>query len=85
MEVSLGMLVTLTTNGVLMLMMRQLGHASGAETLGGCSGAQTQPATLAAAYELSGRSESTYVAYAVVYPAAMIAKIMLAQLIALFG
>lgn len=83
--IALGVLVTLTTNGVLLLLMHVFGHTSGAEALGSCSGAQTQPATLAAAYELSGRSESAHVAYAVVYPAAMIAKILLAQLIALFG
>lgn len=82
---TLGALVTLATNGLALLLLGMFGHANAAEGLGGCSGAQTQPATLAAAYELSGRSESTYVAYAVVYPAAMVAKILMAQLIAMAG
>jgi putative transport protein len=81
----LGALVTLATNTLALTLLHVLGRASAAEALGGCSGAQTQPATLPAAYELSGRSEDAYIAYAVVYPAAMIAKILLAQLIALLA
>ena len=57
--------------------------ARGVATSGAASGTQTQPATLAAAYEISGRSDEVYVAYALVYPVAMIGKILIAQLIAL--
>jgi putative transport protein len=81
----LGVLVTLLTNSVAFVLLRAFGQANSAEAMGGCSGAQTQPATLSAAYELSGRSEDTYVAYAVVYPAAMIGKILLAQLLAMLS
>ena len=49
--------------------------------LGFMSGLQTQPACLAFASNLT-KSENTYIAYAGIYPAAMIAKIILAQLLA---
>jgi putative transport protein len=81
----LGTLTATVTNLFVLIMLMWIGGATPAEALGACSGAQTQPATLAAAYEMTQRSEDTYVAYAVVYPAAMIGKILLAQLIALFG
>jgi putative transport protein len=77
--------VTLLTNALALGLLHTFGRASAPEALGACSGAQTQPATLTAAYDLSGRAEDTHVAYAVVYPAAMIAKILLAQLIALLA
>ena len=48
--------------------------------MGLVSGAQTQPACLAYAAGLT-RSDAPNVAYAGVYPAAMIAKIVLAQLL----
>jgi putative transport protein len=83
--VALGALVTTLTNALALGLLHTLGRASPAEALGACSGSQTQPATLTAAYDLSGRSEDAHIAYAVVYPAAMIAKILLAQLIALLA
>jgi putative transport protein len=83
--VALGALVTTLTNMLALALLHGLGRASTPEALGACSGSQTQPATLTAAYELAGRSEDTHIAYAVVYPAAMIAKILLAQLIALLA
>lgn len=79
----LGAVVTLVTSGVALVLAELWAKASVVSSLGASSGMQTQPATLAAAYELGGRSEETYVAYAVVYPVAMIAKILLAQVIAL--
>jgi putative transport protein len=81
----LGALVTLVTNALALLVLRLAGRANATESLGGCSGVQTQPATLAAAYELAGNSEDVYIAYAVVYPVAMISKIVLAQLLALLA
>jgi putative transport protein len=48
--------------------------------IGLVSGLQTQPACLAFASNLS-KSENTAIAYAGIYPAAMIAKILLAQLL----
>ncbi len=49
--------------------------------LGLMSGVQTQPACLAYASSMASPSEAPNVAYAAVYPAAMIAKIVLAQLL----
>ncbi len=83
--VALGAMVTLVGTGVAIVFMRRWAEAGVVATLGASSGLQTQPATLAAAFELSKRSEQTYVAYAVVYPLAMIGKILLAQLLALFA
>lgn len=81
----LGALIATTTNLFVLAMLMWIGGATPAEALGACSGAHTQPAMLAAAYDMTERSEDTYVAYAVVYPAAMIGKILLAQLIVLLG
>lgn len=79
---ALGALVTIVSSVALLLVLRRAQHASVTTALGATSGMQTQPATLAAAYEMSGKSEETYVAYAMVYPVAMIGKIIIAQLIA---
>jgi putative transport protein len=49
--------------------------------LGMMSGVQTQPACLAYASAMASPSEAPNLAYAAVYPAAMIAKIVLAQLL----
>ncbi|MEY4578381.1 MAG: hypothetical protein RL701_3084 [Pseudomonadota bacterium] len=81
----LGALVTFATNLLALLLLHNFCRAGVIESMGCCSGAQTQPATLAVAYELSGRAEQTYVAYAMSYPIAMIAKILMAQLIAAFA
>ena len=80
--VGLGMLVTLITTGLALSLMQRWARASVIWSLGGSSGLQTQPATLAAAFELSEHADETYVAYALVYPVAMIGKILLAQAIA---
>jgi putative transport protein len=82
---ALGAAVTLVATGVALPLAHTWGRASVTSSLGAASGMQTQPATLAAAFDLCGRSEATYVAYAVVYPTAMIGKIVLAQLIALLA
>ena len=49
--------------------------------MGLMSGVQTQPACLAYASSMASPSEAPNLAYAAVYPAAMIAKIVLAQLL----
>jgi putative transport protein len=79
----LGAIVTVCTTGAALALTHRWAKEGTVASLGVTSGMQTQPATLASAYELSGKSEETYVAYAVVYPVAMIGKILLAQLIAL--
>ncbi len=81
----LGATVTLTATLVALLLLRKWAKAGIIESLGVASGMQTQPATLAAAYELGGKTEMTYVAYAIVYPVGMIGKILLAQILALVG
>ncbi|HSW31259.1 MAG TPA: TrkA C-terminal domain-containing protein [Longimicrobiales bacterium] len=79
----LGVVVTLVTSATVLTLGPLLGRSTFIGSLGAASGTQTQPATLAAAYEISGRSDEVYVAYALVYPVAMIGKILIAQLIAL--
>lgn len=81
----LGAAVTLVTGLVALVLLRSFGRGSAIGTMGATSGMQTQPAALATAHELAGRSEDTYVFYAIVYPVAMIGKILLAQLIATFA
>ncbi|MBI5154176.1 transporter [Candidatus Poribacteria bacterium] len=81
---ALGALTTAATGAVAMVLLDRFGHASVISTLGATSGMQTQPASLARAYELS-KSDETYVAYATTYPVAMIGKILLAQLLVVFG
>lgn len=81
--IALGALVTICTSLVVLSLARRFARTTVTGALGTCSGMQTQPATLAAAYELSGRSDETYVTYAVVYPVAMIGKILIAQLLLL--
>jgi putative transport protein len=82
---ALGVLVTLVAAGLVLPLAHTWGRASVTSSLGAATGMQTQPATLSAAFELCGRSEETYVAYALVYPTAMIGKILLAQLIVLLA
>lgn len=78
---AVGAAITLATSVVGVALMHRWARASVIGTMGATAGLQTQPATLAAAYDFSGRSEETYVAYAVVYPVAMIGKILLAQVL----
>lgn len=78
----LGAVVTFLTSIVLLVGYQRLLGSGVTTALGATSGMQTQPATLAAAYDLSGKSEETYVSYAIVYPVAMVGKIVLAELLA---
>lgn len=81
----LGMAVTLVTTTMVLALVKGWAKEGSITSMGVASGMQTQPATLASAFELSGKSEETYVAYAVVYPVAMIGKILIAQMIALIA
>ena len=78
---ALGAAVTLVTGALTLLTLQHFAKAGPISALGGLSGMQTQSATLAVAHDLSGRSEETWVAYALVYPVAMIGKIIAAQLL----
>jgi putative transport protein len=83
--VSLGAVVTLLAAGVALTLAPTWARVGVTSSLGAAAGMQTQPATLSAAFELCGRAEETYVAYALVYPTAMVAKIILAQLIVMLA
>lgn len=63
----------------------KLAHSPGRQTAGMLGGAQTQPAVLAYANEQTGSDLRVGMGYALVYPAAMIAKILLAQILAGLG
>ncbi len=82
---SLGAGITLFAAAAALTLAHTWGRAGVTTSLGAATGMQTQPATLSAAFELCGRSEETYVAYALVYPTAMIGKILLAQLIVMLA
>ena len=55
------------------------------ETAGALAGAQTQPAILAYVDERTAHDTRVGVAYALVYPVAMITKIVIAQVLAGLG
>jgi len=80
----LGLLTTTTTTVLMLVLMRTFAKASVVSAIGATSGMQTQPATLARAYEMS-QSEETYTAYATTYPVAMVGKILIAQLLIVVG
>jgi putative transport protein len=81
----LGALVTLVATLSCLILCERWARATVISSLGAASGMQTQPATLSVAAELAERSRQTYVAYALVYPVAMVGKILLAQLIVLLA
>ncbi|MFN8081008.1 MAG: TrkA C-terminal domain-containing protein [Kineosporiaceae bacterium] len=77
-----GLLVT-SIVAVSLLVVGRLVHQLDAEKVAGIvAGAQTQPAVLAFANERSGFDNRVAIGYALVYPAAMIVKILLAQVLA---
>lgn len=80
----LGVMTTAVTAFTAFVLLRYYAHATVIQSLGATSGMQTQPATLACAYDLT-KSSDTYIAYATTYPVAMIGKILLAQLIYIIG
>jgi putative transport protein len=79
-----GAFLTTFTSAIGLLLLTRITKANPIHAMGAATGLQTQPATLATAYELSNRSEQTYVAYAVAFPVAMIAKIILAQVLVMW-
>ncbi|MCA9517222.1 MAG: transporter [Myxococcales bacterium] len=81
----LGALVTVAGAVTMLVLCERWAGAGVIGALGATTGLQTQPATLAVAWELSGRAEETYVAYAVAYPVAMIGKVLVAQLLVMIG
>ena len=76
-----GAVVTFSVAGATLLVGYKILKIPMDSLLGLVAGLQTQPACLAFAGNLS-KSDNTNLAYASIYPAAMIAKIILAQLLA---
>ena len=76
-----GAVVTFSVAGATLLVGYKILKIPMGSLLGLVAGLQTQPACLAFAGNLS-KSDNTNLAYASIYPAAMIAKIILAQLLA---
>lgn len=70
---------------VLLLAVAHLAGSPARQSAGMLGGAQTQPAVLAYANEQTGGDMRVGIGYALVYPAAMISKILLAQLLAGLG
>jgi putative transport protein len=75
-----GALITLSTTLLALLVGYKLLKIPPDSMLGFVAGVQTQPACLAFASNLT-KSENTNIAYASIYPTAMIVKIILAQLL----
>lgn len=80
----LGFCTTTVTTAMTLLLLRHYGKGTVVESIGATAGMQTQPATLARAYDMS-QSDETYVAYATTYPVAMVGKIVIAQLLVIIG
>ncbi|HRE87814.1 MAG TPA: hypothetical protein PK095_01630, partial [Myxococcota bacterium] len=77
----LGATVTLTASLVMLTLVHRFAKTTTIATLGATTGMQTQPASLAVAYDISGRAEDVWVTYAIAFPFAMIGKILIAQLL----
>ena len=80
----LGFVVTSLT-ALALLAVARLAGTPPRQTAGVLAGAQTQPAVLAYANEQTSSDLRVGIGYALVYPAAMIAKILLAQVLAGLG
>lgn len=76
----LGLVVTAASAVALVALSMKPGRRDGVVTSGLLAGAQTQPALLAFANERTSFDARVGIGYALVYPAAMITKILLAQL-----
>jgi putative transport protein len=80
----LGFAIT-SAAAVLLLVVARLTGSAPRRTAGVLGGAQTQPAVLAYANEQTDNDVRVGIGYALAYPAAMISKILLAQLLAGLG
>ena len=77
----LGMAVTSVVGAGLYLVMRHVFRMGGTQLSGVIGGSQTQPAVLAFANGRTGHDSRVALGYALVYPAAMITKILLGQIL----
>ena len=76
-----GALATLTSAAVLMIGGKYFAGVTGPKLAGVIAAAQTQPAVLAYANERTDRDPAVNLGYSLVYPVAMIAKVMLAPFV----
>ena len=76
-----GAAVTVIAAGALLLLGPRLADLAGPRLAGAMAGAQTQPAVLAYSNERTGGDPRVNLGYALVYPAAMIVKVLLAPLL----
>jgi len=76
-----GAVVTVVVAGSMLLLGPRLASLAGPRLAGTMAGAQTQPAVLAYANERTEADPRVNLGYALVYPAAMIVKVLLAPFI----
>jgi putative transport protein len=81
----LGIMVTVIVGGGMFLIMRQAFGVGGTKLSGMLGGAQTQPAVLAFANNRTNADPRVALGYALVYPAAMIVKILLGQILGMLA
>ncbi len=79
--VLLGLVVTAFMALAMLVVLHRVLHVGGTRVAGVLGGAQTQPAVLAFANERTGYDTRVAVGYSLVFPAAMIVKILLAQVL----
>ncbi len=78
----LGAVITAFMAVSMLLVLRRVLHVGGTRCAGVFGGAQTQPAVLAFANERTEYDTRVAIGYALVFPAAMIVKILIAQILA---
>ncbi len=83
--VVLGFVITVVAAVVLLVIGRLIHRTNWVQLAGQLGGAQTQPAVLAFANTRTGFDTRVSLGYALVYPAAMIGKILLAQILVILG
>lgn len=81
----LGFVVTTMIGASLFFVMRRVFKVGGTQLSGMIAGVQTQPAVLAYANDKTGSDPRVALGYALVYPAAMITKILLGHLLGMLS
>ncbi len=79
-----GLVITTVHAVALVFIGRRVSRSGGARLAGVIAGSQTQPAVLAYANESSGLDQRVALGYALVYPVAMVTKIVVAQVLTMF-
>jgi putative transport protein len=82
---ALGVVVTTFVGGAMFFAMRRFFAVGGTKLSGMLAGAQTQPAVLAFANDRTNADPRVALGYALVYPAAMIIKILLGQVLGMLS